>query len=149
MRGPTTVVLFVASVLALSCSDDETPPLTPPPTGVALTVMCSPVRVIAGHPYEIRLDIVNHGPAVELDTRCTDQFGYRIRSEQGSIVFERPGAGCVLDPNVVRLKAGEKRTVRWGLTASMEPARYEIEAGVVDHEDEYPWAETILVVTYP
>ena len=64
-------------------------------------------------------------------------------------MFERPGAGCVLDSSVVRLKAGEKRRVRWELTARMEPARYEVEAGIVDHEDEYPWAETILVVTYP
>ena len=149
MRYSRYWILAITLMVVLSCSEDESTPLTPPPRGIQTTVSLSPPRVVAGQTHEIIVEVVNNGPALELDTRCAVHLGYRIRSADGSLVISNPGPTCQGATGPLRLGPGERRTVRHTRTASMSPARYVVEAGIVDNEEKYPWAKETLVVLYP
>lgn len=147
--GLGLLLTLALSLMLPACSDDEDTTLTPsPPPDLDIEVIVQPVQIEFGQSFEILLTITNNGGAASLETTCADKVGYRIINGASGMTIESPGA-CVPEVGALTFDAGETRDWRFHPSMQLAPSSYEIQAGIVEHEDTYPWPSKSLVVTLP
>ena len=145
-------IVGILFIVILGCSDDETPgPLSPPPSGLQISVSVSPNRILLGQNTQLTLTIENYGPDIEFDYDCAEHFGFRIEDADGSLKLEYPV--CLTDPHKFEIRRGFKKTIQYPIPytpmPALQPARYIISGGIMEHEKEYPLATTELVILLP
>ena len=145
-------IIGILVILILGCSEDETPiSLTPPPSGLQISASVSPNRILLGQSTQLTLTIENYDQDIELDFNCSRHFGFRIEDADGSLELTYPS--CLPDTHTFVIKPGFKRTIHYPIPYSslpaLQPARYIISAGILEHENEYPLAVTELVILLP
>ncbi len=136
-------------IVLVSCSEEESKRLTSPPPApkyVSMSVMVSPPVVLFGESATVLLDITNDGPDdVSLDFKCQGAFGFLLKAEDGSFTF-RSVPVCFASPHTIVLEAGTTRTIRMDVPSTLAPMRYDVSAGMMEYEEEYPWVSTKLSV---
>jgi hypothetical protein len=136
-------------ILLISCSDEEPKqPLSPPPVPkyISMSVIVSPPVILFGENATVLLDITNDGPDdVSLDFKCRDPFGFVLKSEDGSFTFKSFPV-CFGSPHTIVLEAGKTRTIRMTVPSTLAPTSYDVSAGMMEYEEEYPWVSTRLFV---
>ena len=145
-------IVGILLILFLGCSEDETPvSLTPPPSGLEISASVSPNRILLGQRTQLTLTIENYGPDIELDFDCAEHFGFRIEDADGSLKLEYPV--CLTDAHTFVIRRGFKRTIQYPIPytpiPALQPARYIISGGIMEHEKDYPLATTELVILLP
>lgn len=133
------------------CSGETDNGLTPSPTGFQTAVGLSSDRIYRGQNTELTLEIANYGSDIELDFNCMDQFGFRIEDQLGNVVYEYPS--CNPNPTHLTMRRGYKNTVTFsvpgGTLPVIEEGHYSVSAGIMEHEDEYPWEKKGLTILEP
>jgi hypothetical protein len=139
------IAIFI--LVIMGCSEDKDPlTLTPPPRNVEITVTVLPSYIKYGETAEIAFTVTNHGPdPVELEFRCKDHLGYRLEAENGTFTFSSPGL-CEIGPHKLIMAPGWTQTLRERTPVNLPVLPYIVKAGILEHEDEYPWATTKLYV---
>ncbi|MHC4060749.1 MAG: hypothetical protein ACYSR6_03935 [Planctomycetota bacterium] len=145
-------IIGILLIMVLGCSEDETPvSLTPPPSGLQISASVSPNRILLGQSSQLTLTIENYGPDIELDYDCAEHFGFRIEDADGSLTLTYPL--CLPDEHTFVIRRGFKRTIQYPIPyapiPALQPARYIISGGILEHEAEHPLAKTELVILLP
>jgi hypothetical protein len=123
-------------------------------------VRVAPATVVAGDATTIRVVLHNRGEGdLILDLKGEHVFGYRVRSaEDDRVVAWFPWQNKVEAQQVVVAKrdslvqefrfSTRRRAEGWNPTDPVLSAgAYRVQAGLAEHADTYPWAETMLQVT--
>lgn len=145
-------IIGILLIVFPGCSEDENPvSLTPPPSGLQISATVSPDRILLGQSSQLTLTIENYGPDIELDYNCAEHFGFRIKDADGSLTLSYPV--CLVTPHTFVIRRGFKRTIQYPIPytplPALQPARYIISGGILEHEDKYPLAKTELVILLP
>ena len=149
------ILLYVVSfglIFGLAgCSEETDPGLTPVPTGFQTDVTLSSDRIYRGQNTELTLEIANYGSDIELDFNCNDQFGFRIEDQLGNVVYEYPSCNPIATH--LTMRKGYTNTVIFsvpgGTLPVIEDGYYSVSAGIMEHEDEYPWEKKGLTILEP
>jgi hypothetical protein len=149
------VVLYTVAaglVMGLAgCSDEAAPGLASAPTGFQTDVSLASEMIYRGQSTDLTLEIANYGYDIELDFACMDHFGFRIEDDQGNTVYEYPS--CYPTASHLTMRKGYKNTVIFsvpgGTLPSLEEGYYKVSAGIMEHEDEYPWEKKNLTIIEP
>ena len=133
------------------CSDETDQSLAPAPTGFQTDVSRSSHRRYRGQSTELTLEIANYGSDIDLDFDCNDHFGFRIKDQLGNVVYEYPSCNPI--STHLTMRRGYKNTVTFsvpgGTLPVIEEGDYKVSAGIMEHEDEYPWEESGLMILEP
>lgn len=156
MIRANAMIPVLAAIVFVSCSQEDP---AAPGTGVQTSAHLSVNSVAAGQSFELTVRAYNYGPKtaqIAFTSGCT--FGYRFVSAAGDVFTVPlfcPGIGSKLSLNagqyyeqtfmVPTLKPAQ---ANWPIAGDRLPAGdYTLEAGMLDNEPAYPWAEVPIKVT--
>ena len=149
-------VILWAAILCLGvfpagCSDESDHDFAPAPDGFEISMDLSSSTIYRGQSTTLTLEIANYGPDIELDFACHDHFGFRIKDQFGNVEYEWPSCNPI--PSHLTMRRGYKDTVAFpvpgGTLPVLEEGTYTLSAGILEHEDEFPWNKTLLTVLEP